>query len=211
MIIISNIRLCMLFFIVVFLITRNMLHNISEKYINKLAQLCVSTLHTTVCSILSFYYLYTYDYSIIYYLRQWSIAYFTYDIYWQLKNRSILFTDHHIVSILAFTYLLPISATDFNGNLLMAGILIKEISNFTVYRVKYKIYKELPLTNFDLVLEISAFLVLRNIVGLLITYLLTNYLYRLCVIYFWFVSIWCGTRQLCRKFVYDIEKMHFKQ
>jgi hypothetical protein len=191
-----------------------MFRHMSEKYMSKSAQLCTTTLHATVCSILSFYYLYTHDYSVIHYIRHWSIAYFAYDTYWQVKNRSLLFAGHHIASILVFTYLLPTSVTDIDGNLMMIGIWAGEVGNFTVYRVNYKIYKSQPLTNFDLVLETFAFLVWRNLIGLFMMAFLRDHLYRFCVVCFWSVSIWWGfgvMRQLYRKIVRDIDEIRLNR
>lgn len=212
MIVISDIRLCMLLFTLVFFVTRNMLCHMTDKYMNKTAQLCVNTLYSTVCSVLSLYYLYTYEYLVIHYVQHWSIAYFVYDIYWHLKNQNLLFTCHNIVSILVFIYLLPTSVTDLDGNLMILGIWSGEISNFVVYHVDYKICIKLPLTNFDFVVKAFAFLVWRNLVGLLMMTLLTNHIYLLYVIYFWSVSIWCGIgvlRQLCHKIIHDIEMERF--
>jgi len=155
----------------------------------KVSKLVPTVLHAVICSVLSFYCIYTDDYSIIPILRHWSIAYFSYDFYNHIKKYSPLFLGHHIASILVFYYLLPENGSHADENLILFAIWAGEMGNFTVYRVNYKMYNKKVVTHFDLALETFAFLVWRNFIGILTMVLLHSHWIRFTVFCFWSLSV----------------------
>lgn len=191
-------KLNIILFIVILIIAKKKL-----KLSDKLSKLCPTVCHATVCVITSFYYLFYSEYKILSFVRQWSIAYFTYDTLWHVKKCNMLYIIHHMASIIVFENFLPKSINDYDGNLIMVGIFASEIGNFSVYRVNYKIYNRQTISKLDLLIECFAFLVWRNFTGLYMMCLLESNKYRSCVFCFWLVSVWWGlgvAKQFYHKF-----------
>lgn len=175
------------FFMIIFLISRDCF-----KLGEKLSKLYPTMIHAGICVILTFYYLFSYNYELVSLIRKWSVSYFIYDTYWHIKKWNLLYILHHIASIIVFIYFLPYKTEDYDGNLMIFCIFICELGNFSVYRVNYKIYKNYYVTNIDLFGEIFCFVVIRNLFGILMMFIVQNNIYRLCIFCFWFVSVWWG-------------------
>jgi len=162
------------------------------KFNDKLAKLCPTVCHASVCVLTSLYYLIYKQNMILHFIRQWSISYFVYDSLWHIKKRNILYIIHHLASIVVFENFLPKNVNDSDGNLIILGIFASELGNFSVYRVNYKIYTKKKISNIDILLECFAFLVWRNFIGVYMMYSLDSRKYSLCVFCFWLVSVWWG-------------------
>lgn len=173
-----------------------------EKNIHKLSCLFSTILHASVCSVLCMIYLGSNTYSLVPVIKNWSIGYFLYDTQFYIEKFKPIYLLHHFTSIAVIALYFPKNNKDMDGIMLIYGTMVSEMGNFTVYNVNLKMYKNDLVTIFDLILEMFAFLVWRNINGIILMYNITNVYYKLIVCGFWLVSLWWG---------YGISKQIYKR
>lgn len=168
------------------------LRQYSDKTSFKLSKLFCTAMHAICCGIMSIYYLWFLDTRILTIYQSWSVAYFTYDTVFQVLDKNYILFAHHIASILVFLFFLPKDVYDYDGIMTVLSIGVAEFGNFAIYNVSYKIYVDITVTKFDLLLEAFNFVVLRNILGMFVIILLDSHMIRVMAIIFWMASVMWG-------------------
>ena len=150
----------------------------------RLVKICISFIYSWLNIVLCTAYLFTFSYVLVIFLRAWLLSYYSYYNSWYSNDIINVKIIYKLFLLFGTIYYFPISVDDYDGNLFIICIWIREITNVLLLYIKYTMYKDINLS----VNTLYFFILFRTSIIFTLCLSISTYEYLSILLLFWIYS-----------------------